>query len=105
MATTTYTQHSVSVGSAQHTETSIWEKAESSRYGLNMLILALTLIPGGMATPYAVAMGDIQFALVLFPSVFSLILVMGLAPIKMIVYTSAFALAMNLIMFLAGALG
>ncbi len=104
MATTTFTQHSVSIESAQNTATSVWDKAEPNRYGLNMLILALTLIPGGMATPYAVAMGDVQFALVLFPSVFSLILVMGLAPMKMIVYTSAFALAMNLIMFLAGAL-
>lgn len=102
MSTTTFTQ---TAASSTSTTTSIWDKAEPNRYGLNMLILALTLIPGGMATPYAVAMGDVQFALVLFPSVFSLILVMGLAPMKMIVYTSAFALAMNLIMFLAGAIG
>lgn len=102
MATTTFTHAAAT--STHATATSIWDKAEPNRYGLNMLILALTLIPGGMATPYAVAMGDVQFALVLFPSVFSLILVMGLAPMKMIVYTSAFALAMNLIIFLAGAL-
>ena len=82
----------------------IWKNAEANRYGINMLVLALALIPGSMAAPYAVNLGDWQFALVLFPSVFTLILVMGLAPIRMIVYTAAFALVMNLTMFLAGAL-
>jgi uncharacterized MAPEG superfamily protein len=85
--------------------TDIWKNAEANRYGINMLVLALAIIPGSMAAPYAVNLGDWQCAMVLlFPSVFTLILVMGLAPIRMIVYTGAFALLMNLVMFLAGAI-
>ena len=85
--------------------TSIWTLAEASRYGINMLVIALVIIPGSMAVPYAVNLGDWPFALVLFPSVFTLLLVLGLAPIRMIVSVGAFALVMNLIIFLMGALG
>lgn len=105
METTTFEQQSIVTGRVAEKSTSIWTAAEASRYGINMLVLALVIIPGSMAAPYAVNLGDWQFALVLFPSVFTLILVMGLAPIRMIVYTAAFALIMNLAMFLAGALG
>lgn len=101
METTTSISHQTSTTT---TATDIWKNAEANRYGINMLVLALALIPGSMAAPYAVNLGDWQFALVLFPSVFTLILVMGLAPIRMIVYTAGFALIMNLVMFLAGAL-
>ena len=102
METTTSVSHQ---GIAAGTRTSdIWALAEASRYGINMLVLALVVIPGSMAAPFAVNLGDWQFALVLFPTVFTLILVLGLAPIRMIVYTAAFALVMNLIIFLTGAL-
>lgn len=101
MNTTTLSHH----GTAEETKaTSIWTLAEASRYGINMLVIALVIIPGSMAAPFAVNLGDWQFALVLFPSVFTLLLILGLAPIRMIVYTAAFALVMNLVMFLAGAL-
>jgi hypothetical protein len=100
METTTSISHQTSATKT----TDIWKNAEANRYGINMLVLALAIIPGSMAAPYAVNLGDWQFAMVLFPSVFTLILVMGLAPIRMIVYTGAFALVMNLAMFLAGAL-
>ncbi|MFI5164823.1 MAG: hypothetical protein ACHQHP_06210 [Bacteroidia bacterium] len=96
-------QQSVAMSNT-HTTSAIWEKAEESRYGINMLALALTIVLGSMAAPYAVNLGDWQFALVLLPSVFTLLLVLGLAPIKMIVYTGAFAIVMNVAMFLAGAL-
>jgi uncharacterized protein (DUF983 family) len=90
---------------ATATKTSdMWTLAEASRYGINMLVIALVIVPGSMAAPIAVNLGDWQFALVLFPSVFTLLLVLGLAPIRMIVYTAAFALVMNLVMFLAGAI-
>ena len=100
METTTSISHQTSTA----TTTDIWKNAEANRYGINMLVLALARIPGSLAAPFAVNLGDWQFALVLFPSVFTLILVLGLAPIRMIVYTAAFALIMNLTMFLLGAL-
>lgn len=102
MDTTTLSHQS----SAEETQaTSIWTLAEASRYGINMLVIALVIIPGSMAAPYAVNLGDWQFALVLFPSMFTLLLVLGLAPIRMIVSVAAFALVMNLAMFVAGAIG
>jgi hypothetical protein len=100
--TTSANQHSITL---EKREADIWSLAESSRYGINMLVLALVVIPGSMAAPFAVNLGDWQFALVLFPTVFSLILVLGLAPLRLIVYTAAFALVANLVVFLAGALG
>ena len=103
--TTTFNQHSVAADVSHNDTTSVWAKAEESRYGINMLVLGLVTIFGGMSAPYAVNLGDWQFAMVLFPSVFSLLLVLGLAPIRMIAYTAGFALVMNLIMFIAGALG
>ena len=106
METTTTLRHqSITVGTSTDKSASIWTAAEASRYGINMLVIALVIIPGSMAAPYAVNLGDWQFAMVLFPSVFTLLLVLGLAPIRMIVYTGAFALVMNLVMFLAGAIG
>lgn len=101
METTTSVNHSLA---AETKTTDIWALAESSRYGINMLILALVMIPGSMAAAYAVDLGDWPFALVLFPSVFTLILIMGLAPLRLIVYTAAFALVMNFAVFFAGAL-
>ena len=105
METTTFNQQSIAASRSTEKSASIWTAAEASRYGINMLVLALVIIPGSMAVPYAVNLGDWQFAMVLFPSVFTLLLVLGLAPIRMIVYTAAFALVMNLIIFLAGAVG
>jgi hypothetical protein len=84
--------------------TGIWQNAETNRCGINMPVLSLAIIPGGMAVQYAVNLGGGQFARVLFPTVFTLILVVGLAPLWMIIYTAAFALVMNLIMFFAGVL-
>ena len=101
--TTIFGQHSITADAVQ-TKTSIWEKAEESRYGINMLVIGLVIMFGSMAAPYAVNLGDVQFALVIFPTVFSLILVMGLAPLKMIVYTAGFALMMNILIFLLGAI-
>jgi hypothetical protein len=102
--TTTFKHQSVSASTVHNDSTSIWTKAEENRYGINMLILGLVIIPGSIAAPYAVNLGDWQFAMVLFPTVFTLILVMGLAPLRMIVYVAAFALVMNLAIFLMGAL-
>jgi hypothetical protein len=102
--TTTYGQHSIAADRTGERSSSMWTLAEASRYGINMLILGLVIIPGSIAAPYAVNLGDWQFALILFPTVFTLLLVLGLAPMRMIVYTAAFALVMNLVIFLAGAL-
>ena len=102
--TITFSPEAIAESNFQTTSATIWDKAETSRYGINMLVLGLVVIPGSIATPYAVNLGDWPFALVLFPTVFTLILVMGLAPIRMIVYTAAFALVMNLAIFLAGAI-
>ncbi len=97
------TTHSVSASYAK-TETTIWNKAEESRYAINMLVIGLVIVFGSIAAPFAVNLGDWQFALVIFPTVFSLILVLGLAPLKMIVYTAGFALVANILILLAGAI-
>lgn len=80
-----------------------WQLAEKNRYGINMVVLALTLLPGSIAVPYAVNMGDWQLMAVVMPSIFTLILAISLAPMRLIVWSGAVALAINIAMFVFGA--
>ena len=80
-----------------------WDLAEKNRYGINLVVLALTLLPGSIAVPYAVNMGDLALALVVFPSIFSLIMAISLAPMRWVVGTGAAALIVNVAMFIYGA--
>lgn len=81
---------------------SIWQEAEAYRYGINLLVLTLTILLGSISVPYAVSLSDWQFALVIFPCGFTLVLVMALSPLKWIIGMGAFALAMSLTMFFWG---
>lgn len=85
------------------TTSSVWETAEKNRYGLNMVVLALTLLPGSIAVPYAVNMGDLALALVVFPSIFTLVLAISLAPMRWIVGAGAAALVLSMALFIFGA--
>ena len=80
-----------------------WAQAEKNRYGINLVVLALTLLPGSIAVPYAVNMGDIPLALVVFPSIFTLVLAISLAPMRWIVGTGVAALMINVALFIFGA--
>ena len=90
-------------GDAKTSSNNDWKTAEKNRYGLNMVILALTLLPGSMAVPYAVNMGDWQLMAVVVPSIFTLVMAISLAPMKLIAWSGAIALVINLLMFIAGA--
>lgn len=79
---------------------SFWEKVEFSRFGIiSMLIVVLGCI-GGMAASYG-AHGDIlQIAMIVFPTIIALALVLAVAPMRLITYVSAIAIVLDIIVLL-----
>ena len=62
-----------------------WEKLEYNRWGVNMIILFVCMICGGIAGAFSLNMGDVTFALILAASMFTLVMVLSLAPMRVLV--------------------
>ncbi len=86
----------------QEAKEDMWEGSETNRYGVSLLMIGMSLMMGAIAAPYGVAMGKWQFALVLLPSVFTLLSSISLAPIKWIVGSGLVTTVVSAIVIIVG---
>lgn len=78
----------------------LWEQAEFGRFAISPLILLVMCIMAGIAAAYGIVDSTFQLTLVVFPATISLALILGLAPMKVIVYCSSVAVLVDILVIL-----
>jgi hypothetical protein len=77
-----------------------WESLEYNRFGVISLLIVIIGCAGGFAASYGAQGNTIKLCLVAFPTILSLALVLGVAPMKPIIYLSTIALILDLLMII-----
>lgn len=62
-----------------------WDKLEYNRWGVNMIILFVCMITGGLAGAFSLNMGTFIFPLILMACMATLITVLALVPMRVLV--------------------
>jgi hypothetical protein len=82
------------------TNSELWEKAEFNRFGIIPLLLLVISCFGGVAAAYGAGNSMFQIALVIFPTIITLAFMLAVAPMRLIVWTSACALILDILVFI-----
>lgn len=81
-------------------QSKLWEQAESARFAVSPLILLVMSIMAGIAAAFGIVDSTFQLILVVFPSAITLALILSLAPMKAIIYCSAVAVLIDILVIL-----
>jgi hypothetical protein len=76
-----------------------WEKIEFNRFGIIPMLLVVITCMGGIAVAFGAGSDTFELALVVFPTIISLALVLAVAPMRLIIWSSIIALILDLIVF------
>jgi hypothetical protein len=82
------------------TTSSFWEKAEFNRYGSIAMILTILGCMGGFAAAFGAGADIFKIALVVFPTVLSLAFILGVMPMRLIVWSSSIAVLIDIILLI-----
>ncbi|MBA2614102.1 MAG: hypothetical protein H0U95_19220 [Bacteroidetes bacterium] len=74
-----------------------WSNLEDNRFGIIAMLVVIIGCSGGLSAAFGAQADALKLALVAFPSVIALALVIAVAPMKVITYVSAIALILDLI--------
>jgi len=77
-----------------------WNRLEEGRFAIIPMLLIVTACTGGIAAAFGAGESTFQLALTAFPTILSLAFVLGVAPMKAIVYLSVLSLVLDLIVLL-----
>lgn len=78
----------------------LWDDAESNRFGIISMLLLVIGCMGGLAAAFGARDNSFLLALVVFPTIITLSLILGVAPMKLIIRMSIFAFLMDLVVLL-----
>lgn len=76
-----------------------WEKLEFYRFGIIPMLLFIIGCLGGIAAAFGAQSDILKLALVAFPTIISLALVLAVSPMRAIVFASAIAFLFDAIVF------
>lgn len=82
------------------TTNAFWEKMEFSRFGIISMLVVFLGCVGGMAASYGAQDNTLKLALIAFPTIISLALVLAVAPMRAILYLSGVAVLLDLIILI-----
>ena len=82
-----------------------WAAAEFNRFGINILFMFLAFCSGAFAAAFSLNMGDLQFALIICVNMLTLSFVLGLVPMKPLMFVGSIAIIINAITIACGLLG
>ncbi|MBA3680377.1 MAG: hypothetical protein H0W73_04300 [Bacteroidetes bacterium] len=88
------------ITSNKSSNTEFWNKVEFSRYGIISMIVLITGCFGGIAASFGAHDSSLELALIAFPTIISLALVLAVAPMKTIIYLSSVAIILDLIVLI-----
>jgi len=78
------------------TQSKFWEMAEFNRFGIISMILLFVGCIGGFAASFGAETDVIKLGAVVFPTIFTLAFILSVSPMKLIIYSAAFALIVDL---------
>jgi hypothetical protein len=76
-----------------------WDKAEFSRFGIISILVVVLGCIGGMAASFGAGDSIIKLAMIAFPTIITLALILAVAPMKIITYMSILALVLDVLVF------
>lgn len=82
--------------SQQKTVTDFWKNAEFNRFGIIPVLLLLVACTGGFAASYGAGDSAFRIGMVAFPSIIALSLMLAVAPMRLIFWSSAIAIILDL---------
>ena len=100
MKTTTATTNTASYAKERankNQNSKFWDDVEFSRYGIISILVLIVGCCGGIAASFGANADILQLALVAFPSIISLALILAVAPMRVIVYASVIAIILDII--------
>ncbi len=99
--TSNRTKSTIRIVRAESTTVSaFWDTLEFNRFGIiSMLVVILGCI-GGIAAAYGAQADTLKLALIAFPTIISLALVLAVAPMRVILYLSGVAVLLDLIVLI-----
>jgi hypothetical protein len=84
------------------TQSEFWKRAEFNRFGIIPMLLVFLVCMGGIATAYGAGSDTMLLSLVVFPTIIGLALVLAVAPMRYIIWVSAIAVLLDLVVLLIG---
>jgi len=91
----TAAQAAHSSGKSKASQIAFWNKIEFSRFGIiSMLVIIIGCI-GGIAAAFGANGSIAQLAMVAFPTIISLALVLAVAPMRVILFVSSLAVILD----------
>lgn len=99
MQTTIKSTHSNTSQSEKKSFSSIWESMEFNRFGIIAILVVILGCLGGMAASFGAGDNILKLAMIAFPTIIALALVLAVAPMKVITYVSVIALVLDLLVF------
>ncbi|MES2566880.1 MAG: hypothetical protein V4565_08435 [Bacteroidota bacterium] len=85
---------------AKNSITAFWSKMEFNRFGIISMLVVFIGCLGGAAAAYGAQDDTIKLALIAFPTIISLALVLAVAPMRVILYLSGVAVLLDLIILI-----
>lgn len=81
-------------------ENNFWEKAEFNRFGIIPILLVIVGCMGGFGASYGAGESTIKLAMVAFPSIIALALMLAVAPMRAIIWSSVIAVVLDILVLI-----
>lgn len=99
-------QPSISVSSKKEnaktqTLSTFWQNAEFNRYGIIAMVLTIIGCMGGFAASYGAGDNIFKIALVAFPTILSLAFILGVMPMRLIIWSSTVAVLIDIALIIS----
>lgn len=85
---------------AQHSIFSFWNKLEFSRFGIISILVVVLGCVGGVAASFGAGDSILKLAMIAFPTIITLALILAVAPMKLITYMSILAIVLDILVFI-----
>lgn len=79
----------------KQTPSAFWDKAEFSRFGVISILVVVLGCVGGMAASFGAGDSIVKLAMIAFPTIITLALILAVAPMKLITYMSILAIVLD----------
>jgi hypothetical protein len=86
--------------STTNSMTAFWEMLEFNRFGIISMLVVILGCMGGMAASFGAGANALKLAMIAFPTIISLALILAVSPMKGIMYLSVIALILDLIVLI-----
>jgi hypothetical protein len=100
METTIKSTHNNASFQENKTLSGMWNAMEFSRFGIISILVVLIGCIGGIAASFGAGDNLLKLAMIAFPSIISLALILAVAPMRVIFYMALIAFTMDGLIFL-----